>query len=203
MRYEGSVSRWILNAKNGDEAAAQQLWERYYSRLVRHARRKLQDMPRRVADEEDVVLNAFESFYRAAEENRFPQLEDRNDLIQILLMLTSRKAINEKERQRATKRGGGAVRGYSVAAANDNDIDLEAMGIAFGREMEPTPEYAAIFADELAQRLGQLGDETLIEIAIAKMEGFSVKELAGKFECSERTINRKLALIRKKWSTEP
>src|SRR5262249_15219134 len=34
----------------------------------------------RPADQEDVALSAFDSFYRAAEQGRFPRLHDRDDL---------------------------------------------------------------------------------------------------------------------------
>lgn len=59
---DDSVSQWIDGLKAGEEAAAAKLWQRYYLRLVGLARKKLGDSPRRVADEEDVVLNAFQSF---------------------------------------------------------------------------------------------------------------------------------------------
>ena len=42
MSSEGSVTRWIEALQAGDSAAAQQLWERYFRRLVDLARKKLQ-----------------------------------------------------------------------------------------------------------------------------------------------------------------
>ena len=45
-----------------------------------------------MADEEDVALSAFKSFVRAVQEDRFLKLDDRDDLWQILVMLTLRKA---------------------------------------------------------------------------------------------------------------
>ena len=56
-----SVTEWIGGVKRGDSDAAGQLWERYFGKLVRHARQKLEGYPRRVADEEDVALSAFKS----------------------------------------------------------------------------------------------------------------------------------------------
>ena len=55
---EGSVSRWIGDlAGGGDtEAAAQQLWERYFERLVNLARARLRAASRGPADEEDAAL---------------------------------------------------------------------------------------------------------------------------------------------------
>jgi hypothetical protein len=45
--------------------------------MVGLARARLQGLPRRAADEEDVALSAFASFCRAAEAGRFPRLCDR------------------------------------------------------------------------------------------------------------------------------
>ncbi len=56
---DDSVSQWIDGLKAGDAAAAAKLWRRYYRRLVGLARKKLGDRPRRVADEEDVVLRNY------------------------------------------------------------------------------------------------------------------------------------------------
>ena len=68
MTPPGSVSHWLAALKEGDPAAARPLWERYYRRLVALARERLDAGPRRAADEEDVVQNAFHSFFRAAAE---------------------------------------------------------------------------------------------------------------------------------------
>ena len=72
VRPETSVTQWIDRLKAGDPDAAQELWERYFRRLVGLARKKLRAAPRRAADEEDVALSAFDSFCRGAEQGRFP-----------------------------------------------------------------------------------------------------------------------------------
>jgi DNA-directed RNA polymerase specialized sigma24 family protein len=59
MSPHGSVSRWLGPLQDGDPAAVQQLWQRYFHRLVGLARKKLHGAPRRLADEEDVALSAF------------------------------------------------------------------------------------------------------------------------------------------------
>src|SRR3984893_18595241 len=91
---DGSVTRWIGALQAGDHAAAQQLWERYFRRLVGLARKKLQGASRRAADEEDVALSAFNSFFRCAEQGRFPNLVDRDSLWRLLVVLTARKAAH-------------------------------------------------------------------------------------------------------------
>src|SRR5215470_8233302 len=92
---EDSVSHWIGRLKAGDTAAAQELWQVYFRRLVGLARVRLQGLPRRAAaDEEDVALSAFQSFWEGAVRGRFPQLADRGDLWKLLVTLTARKALH-------------------------------------------------------------------------------------------------------------
>ena len=54
MASGGSVTRWLQQLQVGDPTAAQALWERYFPRLVGLARKKLQDSPRRLADEREL-----------------------------------------------------------------------------------------------------------------------------------------------------
>src|SRR5262245_852190 len=112
MSSPGSVSHWIASLKEGDSAAAQPLWERYYRRLLALARKKLRASRRRAAaDEEDVVQNAFHSFFRAVADGRFPQLDDRDSLWRLLVTITARKAIRQHLHEHRQKRGGGTPDG--------------------------------------------------------------------------------------------
>ena len=56
MSSPGSVSRWIAALKEGDPAAAQPLWKRYYRQLVALARKMLRPSGRRAVDEEEFVI---------------------------------------------------------------------------------------------------------------------------------------------------
>src|SRR5947207_2545977 len=109
MASGDSVTLWIKQLKAGDRQAVQQLWERYFHRLVGLARKRLRDAPRRVVDEEDVALSAFDSFCRNAEAGRFPDLTDRNSLWRLLAAFTLRKAGHHLRDAGRLKRGGGAV----------------------------------------------------------------------------------------------
>jgi DNA-directed RNA polymerase specialized sigma24 family protein len=184
MTPEGSVTRWLQLVKAGDHAAVGPLWERYCPRLVALARGRLQGAPRRAADEEDVVLSAFDSFCRGAERGRFPRLDDRNDLWRLLLVITARKAshLARDERRKGP---------LSPDTLLD---DLLAQG--------PTPEFAAQFAEECRRLLERLGDEELRSIAVWQMEGYTAAEIADRLGRSERTVGRKLAVIRDRWGAE-
>jgi DNA-directed RNA polymerase specialized sigma24 family protein len=109
-----SISQWIIGAKEGRSQAIDALWERYFEKLVRLARQRLAALPRRAADEEDLALSVFASFCHAAEEGRFPDLADRDDLWRLLITITAQKAIDQRRHDGRAKRGGGRVRGESA-----------------------------------------------------------------------------------------
>jgi DNA-directed RNA polymerase specialized sigma24 family protein len=194
----GSITAWIDQLRAGDRAAAQHLWQGYFHRLVDLARKKLRRAPRGMADEEDVALSALDSFIRGAEQGRFPQLHDRDDLWHLLLVITERKAIDLVNHERCEKRGGGNVR-HEGSLAGDSSVTAAFDHVA---SPEPTPELAAQFADECRRLLRALEDETLQAVAIAKMEGWTNKEIAQRIKRSVPTVERKLNIIRTNWERE-
>lgn len=191
MTNEKNVSHWIDQVKAGDSIAAHELWHHYYDRLIRKVRGHLQGRNRGgVSDEEDIVVSVFESFYRAAEQGRFPQLSDRDDLWRLLLKMSARKVIDKRRHDRRQRRGAGEKIASLQAADQDDQAYIEVIGD------EPTPEMVLTMAESFEKLISHLGVGQLREIAVAKMEGFSNAELATRFECSERTIERRLHLIR-------
>ena len=146
-----------------------------------------------MADEEDVALSAFESFYRRAERGQFPQLEDRDDLWQLLFVLTVRKAVNLVNYQGRKSRGGGRVQSLA-------DLDLVDADAILGAE--PSPELAAQMTEECQRLLARLPDESLRTVALWKMEGYTNVEIAAQLGCVPQTVERKLRLIRTVWSNE-
>jgi DNA-directed RNA polymerase specialized sigma24 family protein len=193
MPSDGSVTRLIGMLKRGDRGAAQELWETYFRRLVGLARTRLARASTPVADAEDVALSAFNSFYRRAERGAFPRLEDRDDLWQLLFVLTVRKAINLARYQGRKSRGPSRLMSLS---------DLEAWDVAPILGAEPSPLFAAEMIDECRRLLDLLPDATLRSVALWKMEGYSNGEIAAKLGCVEKTVERKLRAIRDVWSGE-
>ena len=195
-----SVTMWIaeLKSSSADGTVVQQLWERYYGQLVHLARAKLSVRIRRVVDEEDIALSAFDTFCRAAAANRFPKLDDRDDLWKLLFRITHRKALQAVKFQRRLKRGGGVLHGESVfdGVAADGMAGLSEYAV----DAEPTPDFATELAEAFDGRLAALDDETLRQIAIGKLEGKTNDALAVELGCSPRTVKRKLWVIRSLWT---
>jgi DNA-directed RNA polymerase specialized sigma24 family protein len=194
------ITHWINQLQGGDAEAAQQLWQIYFLRLVNLARRKLEGSPRREADEEDVALSAFGSFCQGAQQGRFPLLTDRDSLWRLLVVITARKALDQRERQNRLKRGGGLVGGESALLTPGSAAEGRALEQVLGKE--PTPAFAAEMADNYRRLLDLLGDDQLRQIALWKMEGFSNDEVAAKLGCAAPTVERRLRLIRKLWENE-
>jgi DNA-directed RNA polymerase specialized sigma24 family protein len=67
---------------------------------------------------------------------------------------------------------------------------------------EPTPDFAAAVAEEYDRLLALLGNPQLVAVAVAKMEGFTIDEVAARLDCAPRTIERRLGLIRQLWNSE-
>ncbi len=192
-----SVTAWIGDLKNGESAASQKIWERYFSQLVRVAARRLGSAPRRIADEEDVAVSVFESLCRGAAAGRFKQLQDRDDLWKLLTAIARMKAVDQIRRQTAQRRGGTNVRGESIVAGSDDaggGLDQLAHG-------QPTPEFVALMEEQQQQMFAMLPDQSLRDVASLRFEGYSNEEIAKATEISLRSVERKLKVIRQIWTS--
>jgi DNA-directed RNA polymerase specialized sigma24 family protein len=183
--------------RDGDPAAVRLLWERYFHRLVDLARCRLRGAAGCIVDGEDVALSAFDSFCRRAADGRFPDLLDRDGLWRLLMTLTARKAARQLRDARRRKRGGAAVVVSGVAGENGEEGLLEQV-----MSREPSPETAAELAEEYRRLLNLLGDKDLEAIAVARMEGHGVEEIAARVGYAPRSVKRKLRLIRDIWGRE-
>ena len=201
MPNEESVTDWLEGLKSGRSSGATQLWQRYVEQLARLARRKLGRTPRGAADEEDVVLSAFHAFLEGVRDGHFARLHDRDDLWQVLVMLTERKAINLRRREKAAKRDKAQDQDESAfpqpegLMVQDGDLDHVA-------DREPTPAFAAEVAENLQQLLDRLNDDSQRQVALGKLEGYTNQELAERLGISLRSVERKLQIIRSKWDRE-
>ena len=200
MSATGSITHWLQQLQIGDEHAFQKLWETYFQRLVGLVRHRLRSIPGRAADEEDVALSAFDSFYRGVQAGRFPRLLDRDDLWQLLMVIASRKATNLVQRERRRKRGGDKVRVALDQAAGHSSDDRPVLSALIDRE--PDPALVAQVAEECARLLGCLDTDELRSVALWKMEGFTNEEIAARLARSTLTVTRKLRLIRHAWEKE-
>ncbi len=195
----GSVTRWIGHLKHGDDQAANHLWKRYFPRLVGLARAKLGQAPKGLADEEDAALSAFYALCEGAACGQLERLHDRDDLWRLLVVITARKVVDFKKHRSRLKRGGGNV--ITEAALGDGDRARSVTTLEQVPDADPTPEIAAMLAEEYRRRLEALGDDALRRVAILRLEGYDSDEIAERLGCARRTVARKLEMIRSAWSS--
>jgi DNA-directed RNA polymerase specialized sigma24 family protein len=215
MPQHHSITFWINQLKTGDVEAAQRLWELYFLRMVELARRKLEGVPKAVADEEDVALSAFRSFCSGARQGRFSQLVDRDNLWPLLMAITANKSVDLIRRQNRQKRGGtghadqelNSAKNLSRGNVSDRRPDRSPVEIPLSEliSVEPTPEFAAELSDQLQhllQRLDETGDSDLRKIALMKMEGYSTPEIAETLGCASRSVERKMQIVMRIWGRD-
>jgi len=200
MATDESVTFWIHQLQAGDQAALERLWERYCRRLVGLARQRLRGAAGLAADEEDVALSAFDSFCRGLEADRFPRLLDRDDLWQLLVVITVHKAANLAKHERTQKQGGGRVQHASALPASEEGEPGQVFANLIGRE--PDPAFVAQATEECRRLLEMLGDLELRSVALRKMEGYTNEEIARELDCSVPKVERKLRRIRATWEKE-
>ncbi len=182
-----SITQWFQRLRCGDELAATLLWQHYFPRLVQLAQTRFAADRDPAYGAEDAAQSVFHLLCRGAQQGHYERIAGRDDLWRLLVTATRRKVIDHVRRNQATKRGAGAV-------VQSIDSDLVAP--------EPTPEWVAIMNERLEMLLSSLRDDTLRTIALRRLEGYSNAEIATELAVSERTIERKLTLIRGDWQKE-
>ena len=97
-------------------------------------------------------------------------MSDRNCLWTLLVAITAHKAVDLLRREHRRKRGG-----TPPGAGGPNAVETDVAQVV-GRE--PTPEFAAQVAEECRRLLGRLGDGGLQSVALWRMEGYTIEEIA-------------------------
>lgn len=187
-----SVTGWIDQLADGDEQAAERLWQHISLRLHEFAYQKLDEKIRRQYDEDDAANSAFHSLCCGLADGRIEAV-NRDALWGLLAVITSRKVAAQRRHLNRTKRGGGAVRGESGFAefgdAGINEIN--------GKQL--TPDLLAEVSESCSQLLDALPDETMRKVVLLKFQGATNGEISSELNCTRRTIERKLERVRRTW----
>ncbi len=76
------------------------------------------------------------------------------------------------------------------------------MGINHFSSQSFSPEDLAIFREEHQRLMHRLANQTLMQVAIMRLEGHKSRDIADAFAKSDRWVRRKLTLIRAIWNCE-
>ena len=196
MAQTGSISLLLRSLTSGDEQALVALHSRCWPWITRSARKRLGSMNLQSADEEDVAQEAFWGFVQSVRNQRIPQLASRHDLFALLTHIVGCKAASQVERQLAAKRGAGRV-------FNEAGLDAQSdVSRNSGLDQHPDTELdpSEVFVLNEYYDLYVLGlPDSLRPVAELHVAGFTNREIAQQLDCVERTVERKLAIIRKSW----
>ena len=193
-----SVTQMIHQLRSDDprerDEAARLVWEHYFRDLLALAQRHLGWRIRQKVDAEDLLQSVYASVCRRQQRGDF-ELYDRDDFWRLLVTVTLNKARNAAKwhhagQTRRRPRGRPRLR-PRASPAREAGLPLAAAG--------PTPDEAVALAEELEQRIRSLADPLLMQVALKKLEGLTNREIAEELDYTERTIERKLEIIRKKW----
>ena len=184
MADDALMTYWLDQLRAGNPQAAQEVCERCWRLVVQQARRRLRRQ-HGIADEEDVAVSVFDTFFRREAEGRYKEMADGNDLRQMFLAITRNKVLDHLKREGRQKRGGDAAK---VPATEDMASD------------QTDPALEAEWNDQCRWLLDNL-DNNLRDLALLRLEGLSNKEIAGKMGMPLRAVERKLGLIRELWTT--
>lgn len=192
-----SFSSLIDQINSGDERAQRRVWDTFFPHLLGLARKRMLDAGRRVRDEEDVALSVLNSYFSAAQENKFPNVRGHDELWRLLSRMTQRKVVDwirYQSRQKRMSLGESAIFGNT-----GNPPDFEGNRPAeqiVGKQLPPDIE--SMFAEQCSQWMARL-DKDLQEVVLKKLNGHSNAEIAESCQCSLATIERRLKLVREIW----
>jgi DNA-directed RNA polymerase specialized sigma24 family protein len=187
MSDTGTITRCIRDLESGESSrrnmAAAELWEFFFADLMCYARRRLQaaHVSRGAADEEDAAERAFTKVCRGIEGGRL-KLSSRIDLRKVLRSAATREVITLLHR---SKREAGRI-GDDIALGQIADAAM--------------PPELLLLAFEACQRLLELlENDTLKQIAIWKLAGYTNEAIRIQLGCSLATVERTLGHIRETW----
>lgn len=184
--HHSEESRNLLQRyQEGDEQAAEEIFNRYLQRLVQLASGQLSEKLRRRVAPEDIVQSVFRSFFGKAQDGRF-SLERAGDLWRLLATITKHKLLKKAEHHRQQKR---SIKREQALAADSS------VGTADLFAVEPTELEGLALADEVELLMSELDSHqrTMLEL---RLQGKSLPEIAETVERSERTVRRFLGGMR-------
>lgn len=180
----GSITVLYQQWRQGDSESLNHLIARFRPRLLALAHSTLRGRIQRMADAEDALQSAMISFWEGVAQGDFSNSMDREDLWNVLGLITVRKATKLQEREFAQKRGGGqVVTGVPLEQSPQQQQPLEGM-------------------DLICEELLQMLDPELRAFALLRLMGHKNREIADELGCTERKVERKLQLIRAEWENE-
>jgi RNA polymerase sigma-70 factor (ECF subfamily) len=175
----------VERCRSGDEAAAAELFNRYVSRLLGVARRRIGERMNSRLDPEDVVQSVFRTFFTRLKNDKF-EIVDDDDLSKLLVRITLHKTLRQIAHHRAARRD---------PNQEVPQVDVSRTDILQVMTKEPTPETVVTFMDQLDHFLQRLSPEDQ-QILTMRLQGTSTEEIAKELNTYDRKVRRILERVR-------
>lgn len=184
---EGTVTHLFSLARQGDIDAFEPLWLHFFPRLVGLARKRLSGRAGMADDAEDAAHAALISFWGQIRSGVYLQDLCRGSLWNLLATITVRKVGKQLRYEASARRGEGRVLPATDLAGTESLADM--------LSVLPTQEL-----DLLAAELMESLPLELQQVAMLRLFGHSTEEIATQLDCSRRKVQRKLEIVRLRWS---
>ena len=172
-----SFAEFLARLHNQDDAAAQQLFERFTRQLLALALQHIDAGLRHKVDPEDIVQSAYKSFFFRYGDGNLTVV-NWNSLWGLLTLITVRKCAERAAYHHAECRDAArevAPRGEEAAPWPE----------PFG--CEPTPLEAAVLSETVGQLLSSLDEEERPVLELS-LQGYTTREISERLGRAERTV---------------
>ncbi|GAB5406577.1 MAG: ECF-type sigma factor [Aureliella sp.] len=162
----------------------EELWNAYFHRLRAFAQSRVPD-GRCDFDGDDIAVSVFDSLNDRAKRGKLKPDLLKDSLWGLLLKITHKKVVERirystREKRDARRVEHGVVPDVFQYVSEEDLVDLN--------------EQLEVFMDRLS-------DETMRQIVRLKLGGYTINEIAKQLGFSDRSIGRKLKIIRDHWRT--
>lgn len=181
------ISRWISQARLGNEEAFSRLFDFYFSRLRTYISPKLTSRDRHEGYEEDMAVDCMQRLWEDLTEGRFEAVVHGEDLWNAMMCIVQSKSIDRRRFHRREKR-------FCVILNQMEFVSQCSSSYKF-------PSSELVFVEEWELFVVSLPDDQYREIVRLKMEGHGVLDIAKRLETTPRSVNRKLERAEDCWKT--
>ena len=180
-----AISRWVSQARHGNEVAFSRLFDFYFSRLRTYISPRLTSRDRHEGYEEDMAVDCMQRLWEDLTEGRFEAIVHREDLWNAMMCIAQSKTIDRRRFHRSKKR--------LCVILNQMEFVSECSS------SHKFPPSELEFVEEWRLFEASLPDDQYREIVRFKMEGMDVADIQNLLEMLPRRLQRKLVMIEELW----
>jgi RNA polymerase sigma factor (sigma-70 family) len=206
----GETTTIIVNKiAAGDRMALDEFVQRYNWKMVRMADRYMRRLRRHLVTchAEDAVNDTLVKLYRRAIDGELPCVESSIEFWKMFFSMLKDEIRGALDRDAATKRGGPRARrsrdqsrlGSSAASRRGGGLSLDYLSVDEVYALLPPSRDLALIRLEIEEFLQHLDDPLTRKVAVLKLQSYTNGQIAELLEFNERTIERKLVAIRRRF----